>query len=152
MYKEGGLIEMETKEEGKSEMEVLEDKKGSVVIEAINYKLEEIRELKELMEKSEKLNEFYASIFKLEGLGKEIQDIGNHRFKTAKLFSPKSDEVKDLEKLENLLLNFKTDYSKLAGDISDTLGQYNDNNKKALGIFKIKNEELINKIEMLNSK
>jgi len=127
-------------------------KKESHVVKAIDYKLEEIRELKELMEKSEKLNEFYASIFKLEGLGKEIQNIGNHRFKTAKLFSPKSDEIKDLEKLEKLLLTFKADYSKLATDISETLEKYNNNNKKALSIFKIKNEQLINKIEMLNSK
>ncbi len=145
-------METKNKEEKKGEIEALEEKKASTVVESIDYKLEEIRELKALMEKSEKLNEFYASIFKLEGLGKEIQDIGNHRFKTAKLFSPKSDEVKDLEKLENLLLTFKKEYSRLAGDISETLGKYNENNKKALGIFKIKNEQLINKIEMLNSK
>lgn len=131
--------------------ESFEEKKESGVIIAIDLKLGEIRELKELMEKSEKLNEFYASIFKLEGLGKETPDIGNHRFKTAKLFSPKSDEIKDLEKLENLLVTFKVQYSKLSGDISDTLQKYNDNNKKALDIFKMKNEQLINKIETLNS-
>ena len=143
---------MEIKEESENEIrESFEQNKESNVIKAIDNKLEEIRELKELMEKSEKLNEFYASIFKLEGLGKEIQDIGNHRFKTAKLFSPKSDEIKDLEKLENLLQTFKAKYSKLSGDISDTLQKYNDNNKKALNIFKMKNEQLINEIETLNS-
>ncbi len=148
---------METKNEmeERSNNEIrgsFEQKKESDVIKAVDFKLEEIRELKDLMEKSEKLNEFYASIFKLEGLGKEIGEIGNHRFKTAKLFSPKSDEVRDLEKLENLLVTFKTKYSKLSGDISDTLEKYNDNNKKALDIFKMKNEQLIDKIETLNSK
>lgn len=127
-------------------------KKESHVIKSINYKLDEIRELKELLEKAEKLNEFYTSIFKLEGLGKEAQTVGNHRFKTAKLFSPKSDEIKDLEKLEELLVTFKADYSKLAFNISKTLEKYNSKNKKALDLFKIKNEQLINKIELLNSK
>lgn len=127
-------------------------KKDSHVIKAIEYKLDEIRELKELLEKSEKLQEFYTSIFKMEGMSKELQKLGNHRFKTAKWFSPKSDEMKDLEKLESLLVEFKTEYADMAGNVSRALEKYNSNNKKALDLFKIKNEQLINKIEMLNSK
>ena len=127
-------------------------KKDSHVIKSIDYKLDEIRELKELLEKSEKLQEFYTSIFKMEGMSKELQELGNHRFKTAKWFSPKSDEIKDLEKLERILVQFKAEYADLAVNISKTLEKYNSNNKKALDLFKIKNEQLINKIEMLNSK
>ena len=37
----------------------------------------------------------------MEGMGKELQKLGNHRFKTAKLFNPKSDEIKNLEQLES---------------------------------------------------
>ncbi|MBI5679917.1 MAG: hypothetical protein HZC47_03350 [Methanobacterium sp.] len=125
-------------------------KRESYFVKTIDSKLEEIGELKELVEKSEKLQEFYKSVFKLEGLELEAQSI-NHRFKTAKMFSPKSDEVKSLESLEELLKKFKADYTSLAGDISKTLEKYNSNNKKALDLFKIKNEQLINKIEKLNS-
>lgn len=127
-------------------------KKESHLVKAIDYKLEEIAELKELLGKSEKLQDFYTSIFKLEGLDKETQMIGNHRFKTAKWFSPKSDEIKDLEKLEELLVKFKADYGSLSGNISKALETYNSRNKKALDLFKLKNEQLINKIELLNSK
>lgn len=127
-------------------------KKDSHVIKAIEYKLDEIRELKELLEKSEKLQEFYTSIFKMEGMSKELQQLGNHRFKTAKWFSPKSDEMKDLEKLEDILVQFKSEYADMAANVSKTLDKYNSNNKKALNLFKIKNEQLINKFEMLNSK
>ena len=127
-------------------------KKESHVVKSIDYKLNEIRELKELLEKSEKLQEFYTSIFKMEGMGKEVQRLGNHRFKTAKWFSPKSDEIKDLEKLEAVLVKFKAEYTDMAVNVSKTLEKYNSNNKKALDLFKIKNEQLINKIEMLNSK
>ncbi|MGB9938104.1 MAG: hypothetical protein ACPK7O_10325 [Methanobacterium sp.] len=135
-----------------SGMRGMGQKKDSHVVKAIDYKLEEIRELKELLEKSEKLQEFYTSIFKMEGMNKEVQMLGNHRYKTAKWFSPKSDEIKDLEKLEALLVQFKTDYTDIAVNISKALERYNSNNKKALDLFKIKNEQLINKIEMLNSK
>lgn len=127
-------------------------KKDSHVIKAIDYKLDEIKELKELLKKSEKLQEFYTSIFKMEGMSKELQKLGNHRFKTAKWFSPKSDEIKDLEKLEAVLVQFKAEYTNLASNISTALEKYNNNNKKALDLFKLKNEQLINKIEMLNSK
>jgi hypothetical protein len=133
-------------------MKIMGQKKDSHVIKSIDYKLDEIRELKELLEKSEKLQEFYTSIFKMEGMSKELQELGNHRFKTAKWFSPKSDEIKDLEKLERILVKFKAEYADLAVNISKTLQKYNSNNKKALDLFKIKNEQLINKIEMLNSK
>jgi hypothetical protein len=88
----------------------------------------------------------------MEGMSKELQELGNHRFKTAKWFSPKSDEIKDLEKLERILVKFKAEYADLAVNIAKTLEKYNSNNKKALDLFKIKNEQLINKIEMLNSK
>lgn len=125
-------------------------KRESYFVKTIDSKLEEIRELKELVEKSEKLQEFYQSVFKLEGLELESQSI-NRRYKTAKMFSPKSDEVKSLESLEELLGKFKEEYTNLAGDISKTLEKYNNNNKKALDLFKIKNEQLINKIEQLNS-
>jgi hypothetical protein len=135
-----------------NEMKSMGQNKDSHVIKAIEYKLDEIRELKELLEKSEKLQEFYTSIFKMEGMSKELQNLGNHRFKTAKWFSPKSDEIKDLEKLEAILIQFKTEYADLAVNVSKALEKYNSNNKKALDLFKIKNEQLINKIEMLNSK
>lgn len=125
-------------------------KRESYFVKTIDSKLEEIKELKELVEKSEKLQEFYNSVFKLEGMELEAQSI-NRRFKTAKMFSPKADEVKSLESLEELLKKFKADYTSLAGDISKTLEKYNSNNKKALDLFKIKNEQLINKIEQLNS-
>ena len=133
------------------EMENMGQKKDSHVIKAIEYKLDEIRELKELLEKSEKLQEFYTSIFKMEDMGKELQKLGNHRFKTAKWFSPKSDEIKDLEKLEAVLVQFKEEYTDLALNVSNALEKYNSNNKKALDLFKVKNEQLINKIELLNS-
>lgn len=150
----GGLI-LETEksvETRNNELKSMGAKKDSHVIKSIDYKLDEIRELKELLEKSEKLQEFYTSIFKMEGMSKELQNLGNHRFKTAKWFSPKSDEVKNLEKLEALLAQFKTEYADLAGNVSTALERYNSNNKKALDLFKIKNEQLINKIELLNSK
>jgi hypothetical protein len=146
-------LETEKSVETKSiEMKSMGQKKDSHVIKAIDYKLDEIRELKDLLEKSEKLQEFYTSIFKMEGMSKELQNLGNHRFKTAKWFSPKSDEIKDLEKLEAILIQFKTEYADLAVNVSKALEKYNSNNKKALDLFKIKNEQLINKIEMLNSK
>ena len=150
----GGLI-LETEkivEKRNNEIKSMGLKKDSHVIKAIDYKLDEIRELKELLEKSEKLQEFYTSIFKMEGMSKELQNLGNHRFKTAKWFSPKSDEIKDLEKLEGVLVQFKVEYVDLASNISTALEKYNNNNKKALDLFKLKNEQLINKIEMLNSK
>ena len=133
------------------EMENMGQNKDSHVIKAIEYKLDEIRELKELLEKSEKLQEFYTSIFKMEGMSKELQKLGNHRFKTAKWFSPKSDEIKDLEKLEAILVQFKEEYTDLAINVANALEKYNSNNKKALDLFKVKNEQLINKIELLNS-
>ena len=133
-------------------MKIMGQKKDSHVIKSIDYKLDEIRELKELLEKSEKLQEFYTSIFKMEGMSTELQKLGNHRFKTAKWFNPKSDEIKDLEKLEGILVQFRAEYADLAVNISKALEKYNSNNKKALDLFKIKNEQLINKIEMLNSK
>ncbi|GEM_PF-2470435 len=155
MYQEGGLkldIEKSAEIKNNSGIRGMGQKKESHVVKAIDYKLVEIRELKELLEKSEKLQEFYTSIFKMEGMNKEVQMLGNHRYKTEKWFSPKSDEIKDLEKLEALLVQFKDDYSDLAANISKALERYNSNNKKALDLFKIKNEQLINKIEMLNSK
>lgn len=135
-----------------NEIENIGEKKDSQVIRAIDYKLDEIMELKELLEKSEKLQEFYSSIFKMEGMSKELQKLGNYRFKTAKWFSPKSDEMKELEKLEEVLLKFKAEYRELAVNVSSMLASYNDSNKKALDLFKNKNEQLINKIDMLNSK
>ena len=128
------------------------EKKESQVIKAIDYKIDEISELKELLGKSEKLHEFYTSIFKMEGMSKELQKLGNHRFKTAKWFSPKSDEMKELEKMEEILENFKIEYKNMATNLSNMLNTYNDNNKKALDLFKDKNEQLIEKIEILNSK
>jgi hypothetical protein len=50
------------------------------------------------------------------------------------------------------LYKFKAEYAELASNISTALEKYNNNNKKALDLFKLKNEQLINKIEMLNSK
>jgi hypothetical protein len=75
--------------------------------------------------------------------------MGNHRFKTARLFNPKCPEVMELEKLEKLLVNFKTDYEELSGSISKSLVEYNNRNKKAFEVFKVKNEQLINKIDLL---
>lgn len=152
---EGGL-KLETEknlETGISnEMKPMGQKDESQVVKAIEYKLNEIRELKELLEKSEKLQEFYTTMFKMEGMGKELQKLGNHRFKTAKLFSPKSDEIKNLEQLESVLVQFKAEYADLAVNVTQILENYNNNNKKALELFKTKNEQLIDKIEMLNYK
>ncbi|MGZ7095582.1 MAG: hypothetical protein ACXVHU_03835 [Methanobacterium sp.] len=147
---------METKNsvETKSDdgMKDMGKKEDSQVIKAVDYKLDEIRELRELLEKSEKLQEFYTSIFKMEGMTKELIKLGNYRFKTAKLFSPKSDEMKELEKMEDILENFRVEYKELAVKVTKMLEEYNDSNKKALGLFKDRNEQLISKIEILNSK
>jgi hypothetical protein len=141
-----------TKTKSEIELEDMGEKKGSHVIKALDYKLDEIKELKELLEKSEKLQEFYTSIFKMEGMDKELQKLGNYRFKTAKWYSPKSDEMKEIEKLEATLENFKNEYKELAFNVSKMLNTYNNNNKKALDLFNDKNEQLIEKIELLNSK
>ena len=141
-----------TKTKNEIELEDMGEKKESHVIKAIDYKLDEIKELKELLEKSEKLQEFYTSIFKMEGMDKELQKTGNYRFKTAKWYSPKSDEMKEIEKLEETLEKFKGEYKELAINVSNMLNTYNTNNKKALDLFKDKNEQLIEKIELLNSK
>ena len=134
------------------EIEEMGEKKDSHVIKAIDYKLDEIMELKELLEKSEKLQEFYTNIFKMEGMDKELQKLGNYRFKTAKWFSPKSDEMIALEEMAEVLNKFKVEYKQMALNISKMLEKYNDGNKKALDLFKVKNEQLISKIETLNSK
>ncbi len=141
-----------TKAKNEIELEDMGEKKDSHVIKAIDYKLDEIKELKELLDKSEKLQEFYTSIFKMEGMDKELQKLGNYRFKTAKWHSPKSDEMKEIEKLEETLEKFKEEYKELASNVTKTLNTYNNNNKKALNLFKNKNEQLIEKIELLNSK
>jgi hypothetical protein len=153
-YEGGFKLETEKSVEtgNNNEMELMGQKDESQVVKAIEYKLNEIRELKELLEKSEKLQEFYTSIFKMEGMGNELQKLGNHRFKTAKWFSPKSDEIKNLERLEAVLVQFKAEYTDLAVNVTRTLEKYNSNNKKALELFKTKNEQLIDKIEMLNYK
>ena len=141
-----------TKTKNEIELEDIGVEKDSHVLKAIDFKLEEIKELKELLGKSEKLQEFYISIFKMEGMDKELQKLGNYRFKTAKWYSPKSDEMKKLEKLEDTLETFKAEYKDLAFNVSKMLNTYNNNNKKALNLFKNKNEQLIEKIELLNSK
>jgi len=119
----------------------------SSVVKIVDSKLKEVRALKELLEKSDKLQELYGPALKLEG-GAAL--MGNHRYKTARLFNPKSPEVMDLEKLENLLVEFKTEYESLATSISKSLIEYNNRNKKAFEVFKVKNEQLINKIDLLN--
>jgi hypothetical protein len=136
--------------ESKENMEIkneIKPKEESNIVKIIDSKLKEVRELKELLEKSDKLQELYTPALKLEG-GSTM--IGNHRFKTAKIFNPKSPEVLDLEKLEKILVNFKSDYEGLASSLSETLIEYNNRNKKAFEIFKVKNEQLINKIDLLN--
>ena len=137
---------MESKE-GIENRENMGPKIESNVIKVIDSKLKEVRTLKELLEKSDKLQELYTPALKLEG-GSAM--IGNHRFKTARLFNPKSPEVMDLEKLEKLLVKFKSDYDGLANNISKSLMEYNNRNKKAFEVFKVKNEQLINKIDLLN--
>lgn len=119
----------------------------SSVVKLIDSKLNEVRTLKDLLEKSDKLQELYGPALKLEN-GASL--MGNHRFKTARLFNPKCPEVVELEKLEKLLVDFKTDYEKLSGNISKALVEYNNRNKKAFEIFKVKNEQLINRIDLLN--
>ena len=133
-------------------LEDMGESNDSHVIKAIDFKLDEIKELKELIVKSEKLQEFYISMFKMDGMDKELQKFGNYRFKTAKWYSPKRDEIKKLEKLEDTLEKFKEEYAGLALNVSKMLNTYNNNNKKALNLFKDENERLIEKIELLNSK
>ena len=118
----------------------------SSIVKLIDSKLSEVRALKGLLEKSDKLQELYGPALKLEG---GISLMGNHRFKTARLFNPKCPEVMELEKLEKLLVDFKADYEKLSDNISESLVQYNNRNKKAFEVFKVKNEQLINKIDLL---
>lgn len=118
----------------------------SSIVKLIDSKLSEVRALKGLLEKSDKLQELYGPALKLEG---GISLMGNHRFKTARLFNPKCPEVMELEKLEKLLVDFKADYENLSDNISESLVQYNNRNKKAFEVFKVKNEQLINKIDLL---
>ena len=118
----------------------------SGIVKIVDSKLKEVRELKELLDRADKLQELYTPALKLEG-GSGI--LGNHRFKTARLFNPKSPEVVALEKLENVLEKFKDDYTSLSGTISESLVEYNNRNKKAFEVFKVKNEQLINKIDLL---
>ena len=119
----------------------------SSVVKIVDSKLKEVRALKDLLEKSDKLQELYGPALKLEG-GASL--MGNHRFKTARLFNPKCPEVIELEKLEKLLVDFKTGYEDLSSNISKSLIEYNNRNKKAFEVFKVKNEQLINKIDLLN--
>ena len=133
--------------EGVENRENVVPKTESSVVKLIDSKLKEVRALKELLEKSDKLQELYGPALKLEG-GASL--MGNHRFKTARLFNPKSPEVMDLEKLEKLLVDFKTEYEDLSGSLSKSLMEYNNRNKKAFEVFKVKNEQLINKIDLLN--
>ena len=119
----------------------------SSVVKIVDSKLKEVRALKDLLEKSDKLQELYGPALKLEG-GASL--MGNHRFKTARLFNPKCPEVIELEKLEKLLVDFKTGYEDLSSNISKSLIEYNNRNKKACEVFKVKNEQLINKIDLLN--
>jgi len=137
---------MESKEGVKNRENIVPEVESSVV-KLIDSKLKEVRALKELLEKSDKLQELYGPALKLEG-GAAL--MGNHRYKTARLFNPKSPEVMDLEKLEKLLVDFKTDYEEISGNISKSLMEYNNRNKKAFEVFKVKNEQLINKIDLLN--
>ena len=119
----------------------------SSVVKIVDSKLKEVRALKDLLEKSDKLQELYGPALKLEG---GVSLMGNHRFKTARLFNPKCPEVIELEKLEKLLVDFKTGYEDLSSNISKSLIEYNNRNKKAFEVFKVKNEQLINKIDLLN--
>lgn len=122
-------------------------KEESSIVKIIDSKLKEVKELKELLDRADKLQELYTPALKLES-GSGI--LGNHRFKTARLFNPKSPEVMALEKLEKVLEQFKLDYTSLSGTISESLVEYNNRNKKAFEVFKVKNEQLINKIDLLN--
>lgn len=124
----------------------MEPKIESSMVNLIDSKLSEVRALKELLEKSDKLQELYGPALKLEN-GASL--MGNHRFKTARLFNPKCPEVMELEKLEKLLVDFKKDYEKLSNNISKSLVEYNNRNKKAFEVFKVKNEQLINRIDLL---
>ena len=137
---------MESKE-GIKNREDMVPKKESSIVKLIDSKIKEVRALKELLERSDKLQELYGPALKLEG-GASL--MGNHRFKTARLFNPKCPEVMELEKLEKLLVDFKTDYEGLSDNISKSLVEYNNRNKKAFEVFKVKNEQLINKIDLLN--
>ena len=132
--------------EGVENKENIVPKTESSIAKLIDSKLKEVRALKELLEKSDKLQELYGPALKLEG-GASL--MGNHRFKTARLFNPKSPEVMDLEKLEKLLVDFKTEYENLSNNLSKSLIEYNNRNKKAFEVFKVKNEQLINKIDLL---
>lgn len=136
---------MESKEGVKNKGN-LEPKIESNLIKLVDSKLNEVRALKGLLEKSDKLQELYGPALKLEG---GVSLMGNHRFKTARFFNPKCPEVMELEKLENLLVEFKADYDELSGNISKSLVEYNNRNKKAFEVFKVKNEQLINKIDLL---
>ena len=136
---------MESKE-GIKNRESMEPKIESSIAKMIDSKLKEVRALKELLEKSDKLQELYGPALKLEG---GISLMGNHRFKTARLFNPKCPEVMELEKLEKLLVDFKAEYKELSNNISKSLVKYNNRNKKAFEVFKVKNEQLINKIDLL---
>ena len=137
---------MESKE-GIKNKENMGPKIESSVVKIVDSKLKEVRALKDLLEKSDKLQELYGPALKLEG-GASL--MGNHRFKTARLFNPKCPEVIELEKLEKLLVDFKTGYEDLSSNISKSLIEYNNRNKKAFEVFKVKNEQLINKIDLLN--
>lgn len=136
---------MESKE-GIENRENIELKKESSIVKLIDSKLKEVRELKELLERSDKLQELYGPALKLEKSG----ILGNHRYKTARMFNPKSPEVMDLEKFEKLIVDFKSEYDSLASHISESLIKYNNRNKKAFEVFKVKNEQLISKIDLLN--
>jgi hypothetical protein len=137
---------MESKD-GIKNKENMGPKLESSVVKIIDSKLKEVRALKDLLEKSDKLQELYGPALKLEG---GVSLMGNHRFKTDRLFNPKCREVIELEKLEKLIVDFKTGYEGLSSNISKSLMEYNNRNKKAFEVFKVKNEQLINKIDLLN--
>ena len=136
---------MESKDSLKNKEGIIPNEESSIS-KLIDSKLKEVRDLKELLDRADKLQELYGPALKLES-GSVI--LGNHRFKTARLFNPKSTEVMALEKLEKVLEQFKSDYTELSGTISESLIEYNNRNKKAFEVFKVKNEQLINKIDML---
>jgi len=138
-------VNMESKEGLKNKGNIV-PKDESGVVRIIDSKLKEVRALKELLERSDKLQELYGPALKLEN----GSIMGNHRYKTARLFNPKSPEVMDLEKLEKLLVEFKSEYDNLSKNITKSLMEYNNRNKKAFEVFKVKNEQLINKIDLLN--
>ncbi len=137
---------MESKEGMENKVDV-GPKIESSIVKMIDSKLKEVRTLKGLLERSDKLQELYGPALKLEG---GISLMGNHRFKTDRLFNPKCREVVELEKLEKLLVDFKTEYEDLSSNISKSLLEYNNRNKKAFEVFKVKNEQLINRIDLLN--